>query len=105
MKRGPSTLSGTVTPAAGVAKVLVKLTKGTGAACRAYNLAQQAFSGANCAANKGFASVYANGKWTAYHGAALPRGTYTVEAVAVTPSGKRQAVTTGGNQIRFTVSA
>jgi hypothetical protein len=101
LKRGPSTLGGTVTPTSDVARVVVKLTRGSGAACRAYNLAKQAFSGTNCGANKGFAAVYQAGKWTVYLGTALPNGSYTLEAVAVSSRGARQAVTGGRNQIRF----
>jgi uncharacterized delta-60 repeat protein len=103
LKRGPSTLTGTVTPTSGVSKVMVKLTKGSGAGCRAYNLAKQAFTGQSCAANKGFASVYSQGKWTVYLGSALPKGSYLLEAVAVTPTGKKQPIVLGTNQIRFAV--
>jgi len=105
MKRGPSTLSGTVEPTANAARVLVKLTRGSGASCRAYNLARQAFTGTSCATNKGFAAVYADGEWTAYLGAALPKGAYVLEAVAVDRAGKQQPVTAGANQIRFTVAS
>jgi uncharacterized delta-60 repeat protein len=105
LKRGPTTLTGTVTPAAGVRQVLVKLTKGSGAACRAFNLAKQAFTGTSCLANKGFAAVYDKGKWTVHLGTALPKGSYALEAVAVTPSGRKQAVTPGANLIRFGVAA
>ena len=101
----PSTLTGTVAPADGVAKVIVKLTRGTGASCRAFDLARQTFSGTNCAANKGFASVYEGGKWTVYLGTPLPSGSYVIEAVAVTSSGKTQPIKPGKNRIRFTVSA
>ena len=90
LKRGPSTLAGTVTPdrRRGDAST-VKLTRGSGAACRAYNLAKQSFSGTNCAANKGFAAVYQKGKWTVYLGAALPNGSYTLEAVAASTPRRR----------------
>jgi hypothetical protein len=104
LRRGPSTLTGTVTPAAGVGKVLVPLTKGSGAACRAFNLAKQAFTGMSCLANKGFAAVVDKGMWTVYLGTALPKGKYALEAVAVTPSGRKQTVTAGANLIRFDVA-
>jgi uncharacterized delta-60 repeat protein len=104
LKRGPATLTGTVTPASGVSKVIVKLTRGSGAACRAFNLAKQSFSGQSCAANGGFAAVYANGRWTAYLGAVLPKGSYELQAVAVMPTGRKQPVTDGANRIRFSVT-
>jgi hypothetical protein len=79
-------------------------TRGSGASCRAYNLAKQSFTGTSCTKNKGFAAVLDKGTWTAYLGTALPKGSYAIEAVAVTPSGKKQAVTAGANRIVFSVT-
>src|SRR4029079_15691162 len=95
LKKGPSTLAGTVTPAAGATRVMLKLTRGSGTSCRSFNLAKQSFSGLNCTTYKGFAAVLDKGKWTAYLGPALPKGSYAIEAFAVTANGRKKAVTAG----------
>jgi uncharacterized delta-60 repeat protein len=104
LTRGPIRLTGRVTPAEGVSRVVLKLTQGKGAACRAYLPAKLTFSGRSCPRSRGFTASYSNGRWAFELANRLPRGTYQLDAVAYSNAGKAQPIKLGKNRIRFTVA-
>ncbi|MDA0184824.1 hypothetical protein OJ997_31265 [Solirubrobacter phytolaccae] len=91
---GPRRLSGTVSSPTNVSKVLVRLTKGTGSACRAYQPARGAFSGRSCSSGKGFAVAYEGGKWSLDLAKKLGKGTYALEVSAYGLDGLAQSTAT-----------
>lgn len=92
--RGPRRLSGTVSSPANVSKVLVRLTKGAGSACRAYQPAKGTFSGRSCTSGKGFAVAYEDGQWTLDLSRKLAKGAYALEVVAYGLDGLAQSAPT-----------
>jgi uncharacterized delta-60 repeat protein len=91
---GPRRLSGTVSSAANVSKVLVRLTKGSGSACRAYQPGRGTFRGRSCTSGKGFAVAYEDGKWTLDLAKKLAKGSYALEVVAYGLDGVAQSAVT-----------
>lgn len=92
--RGPRRLSGTVSSPANVSKVLVRLTKGTGSACRAYQPVKGTFTGRSCTSGKGFTVAYGDGKWTLDLASRLAKGAYALEVVAYGLDGLAQSTAT-----------
>lgn len=99
--KGPRRLSGTVSSSRNVAKVTVKLTRGSGRSARTYSPSRGAFTGSRTA--KGFAVAYADGRWTLDLARRLGRGSYTFDVVAHGRDGKAQPIRSGTNRIAITV--
>lgn len=91
---GPRRLSGTVSSPGNVSKVRVRLTKGSGSACRAYQPAKGTFSGRSCTSGKGFAVAYEDGKWTLDLARKLAKGSYALELTAYGLDGLAQTAPT-----------
>ncbi len=103
LRRGPIRLSGAVRPSKGTARVIVKLTRGTGGSCRAYRPSKGAFTGRPCSRNKNFAAAYANGKWSVHLRNRLRRGSYRLDVVAYSAEDRAQPIVAAKNRIAFRV--